>query len=220
MLPTARSFFSGLLAVLLASAASFGLQLRLSDEAVREAYFLGQRHDQTMAAFFAHYLRHLPVPEKGPHISEIELLTPYAQVVAESERSSVSYSAQQAAEDYRRRGDTIVVRARIEFTPTYNAVIEVPQRGSAKPALGVRTEDFWKDFRFGLWQKEHWIDTRIVRGEPIYARPSKGGPSHLSGAEVWFECDAKKIDSTDATVEVFTPDGQHVIATFDLSQLR
>src|SRR6266852_3475527 len=72
----------------------------LSDTAVRQAYFLGQRNDQKTADLFKLYTVSLPLPDKGPHVSEIRLLTPYAQVVFNSAQHSVGYSAQQAAADY------------------------------------------------------------------------------------------------------------------------
>ena len=58
----------------------------LSSKAIREAYFLGQRNDEKVTDFLAQYIKRLPIPEKGPYISEISLYTPYAQVVLRSWR--------------------------------------------------------------------------------------------------------------------------------------
>src|SRR5580765_2702694 len=91
----------------------------LSDSAVREAYFLGQRNDQKTSDLLKLYTRSFPLSDKGPYISEIHLLTPYAQVVATSSQHSTGYSAQQAAADYHGRGDTLLLQVRIEFTVTY-----------------------------------------------------------------------------------------------------
>src|SRR5215472_5211332 len=79
----------------------------LEPNAVREAYFLGQRNDDARAKFFAAYVKHFALPQKGPYVSEIELLTPYAQVVDVSRQHTAGYSAQQAAEDYKKRGNMI-----------------------------------------------------------------------------------------------------------------
>ncbi len=62
------------------------------------------------------------MPEQGPYISEITLYTPYAQVVLNSWRSTLGYSAQQAEQDYHSHADMIRVRVRIEFTPTHTAM--------------------------------------------------------------------------------------------------
>ncbi len=46
------------------------------------------------------------------------------------------------------------------------------------------------------------------------------GSARPTGFIVWLEYDAFNLVSTDAAVETDTPDGQHVVATFDLSRLR
>src|SRR5215470_13144737 len=91
----------------------------LSESAIRDAYFLGQRNDQKTSDLLRLYTRSLPLPDKGPYVSEIHLLTPYAQVVTNSSQHSTGYSAQQAAADYHGRGDTVLLEVRIEFTATY-----------------------------------------------------------------------------------------------------
>ena len=49
----------------------------LSDEAVREAYFLGQRRDEKTALFFETYRHYFPVPNSGPHVYMVEVFTPF-----------------------------------------------------------------------------------------------------------------------------------------------
>jgi hypothetical protein len=53
-------------------------QTPLSDESVREAYFLGQRHDESLERLLGKYTHHLPPPESGPYISSIMFITPCA----------------------------------------------------------------------------------------------------------------------------------------------
>jgi hypothetical protein len=76
-----RSGFAILAAALLTTSVTFAIEVPLSDEAVREAYFLGQRRDDTTAQFLETYDRYFPVPKSGPHIFVVELFTPYAQAV-------------------------------------------------------------------------------------------------------------------------------------------
>src|SRR5882762_7438799 len=71
----------------------------LSDQTVREAYFIGQHHDASTESALKPYIHHLPPPKAGPYISEIRLLTPYAQVIDVASSQSGGYSAQQAAAD-------------------------------------------------------------------------------------------------------------------------
>jgi hypothetical protein len=218
-----RALLSTALSLSLPSFPSFAFDLDLSDTSVREAYFLGQRRDEKMKAFFAPYSKLLPAPKKGPHISEIRFRTPLAQVVEVSSMHTTGYSAQQAALDYHARGDSLLLEVHIEFTPTYN-LIEAER--SSKNIAGekgfvLRTEDFWQDFRIGLKQKEDWIEPLSIHGEPEYTSPSSGtGSNVLIGAWVGVVYDARKVDSDSAEVSVATPDGQDVSASFDLLRLR
>jgi hypothetical protein len=195
----------------------------LSDTAVREAYFLGQHRDEKTRHFLEPYTRHLPLPQKGPYISEIRLFTPLAQVVEVSSKSADIYSAQQAQLDYRARGDSLLLEVHIEFTLTYNQIDTQHSSGDAPGDKGIklRPDNFWQDFRFGIKQRQDWIDPRSTHGEPEYAlADGYGGAGGLTGAWVWVEYDARRVASDDTEVHVFTPDGQDVIATFDLDKLK
>jgi hypothetical protein len=217
----ARSAASLLLAAFLIAPA-VAYEAPLDPHSIREAYFLGQRNDEKMARFLDSYVKHLPPPERGPYISEIHLLTPYAQVVELSRQKTVGYSAQQAEQDYREHGDTIRVRLRIEFTATYGlAEAQKATRSGTSPGFTLRPEDFWKQFKVGLSQNDQWIEPLDIYGEPTYSLfgPGTTGPV-MNGALVYLELQASDVSSSPATVEVFTPDGQHVVATFDLDKLR
>src|ERR1700731_3723253 len=75
-----RPLLAILVAALLASSPAFALQSPLSDEAIREAYFLGQRHDGSVERLLGKYIKQLPPPKTGPHISSVSLLTPFLQL--------------------------------------------------------------------------------------------------------------------------------------------
>jgi hypothetical protein len=232
---------------------SSAFQSPLSDEDIRDAYFLGQRNNESTANLFGSYLRILPPPKSGPYISEVEVYTPYSQLVEWSRLHSVGYSAQQATRDYRATSDSIFVRIRIDFTSTYGALelyrsgrlLDPPKRDSAGPR-----PDYYRDFRAGLSQKEQWIEPLsiqlVVTGWPAtghvpfssflpttFLSPASfhGGLSNgrsssrgydwcFIGWDVWLQYDASDIDSGDATVDVFTTDGQYIEVPFDLSRLR
>jgi hypothetical protein len=206
------------LTCLLIGPSSFAFDLSLSEEAVREAYFLGQRNDESTTQVLAPYTKHLALPEKGPYVSEIGLFTPYSQVIVISRQRTGYYSAQEAQQDYRERGNTILVLVRIEFTATYGYAEAAASANDAAKEQGIslQPEDFWKDFCLGLSQGGRWIEPRIKRAEVVYDR----GEGGLGGAIVRLEFDAHEVASTEASVEVETPDGQHVVASFDLSRLH
>ena len=183
----------------------------LSDEAIREAYFLGQRGDDTTAKFLESYRRYFPVPKSGPHVFVVELFTPYALAVEASSRHSTGYSAQQARQDYRARGDSLRVGVYVRYTSTYGPGF--PYSPNKVPG---RTGTC-KDFQVRLTLKGVTLESRSVKyeGTRIGTRGSRP-----TGFIVWQEYDASNPTCTDATVEIDTPDGQHVVASFDLSRFR
>ena len=210
-----------LAALLLAAQALFAYDVPLSSHSVREAYFLGQRNDQKTTDFLGLYKRRLPLPKSGPHVAEIELLTPYAQVVQVSRRHSVGYSAQQAEKDYQGRGDILRVRVLLNLTPTYPVAMacQSAQNAADQQGIELRTEDFWQDFRFQLRQKDAAFEPLDLRGEPVYEHDARGSGG-LAGAQVWLDYDTAGVASAMAEVEVLTPDGQRVSVKFDLEKLR
>jgi hypothetical protein len=219
MPPAFRAFLALLTSALLLSTPALPFDTPLSDQAVREAYFLGQRTDQKIVDFFSGYTRHLPFPKAGPYVSEIQLLTPYAQVVELSHQNTAGYSAQQAWKDYQDRGDLIRVRVRIEFTPTYTAVAsqQKSKRSTEGDRFTPRALDFWKDndFDYVLREGEKTIEPNSVDGQPIYSEDGA-----FVGAYVWLTYPAEEVDSVKTEVEVFAPGEQHVVSSFDLSSLR
>ena len=219
MPPASRPILALVTSTLLLSTPALALDTALSDQAVREAYFLGQRTDQKIVDFFSAYTHHLPFPKAGPYVSEIQLLTPYAQVVELSHQNTAGYSAQQAWKDYQDRGDLIRVRVRLEFTPTYTAVAlqQKHKRSTEGDRFTPRALDFWKDndFAYVLRQGEKTIEANAVDGQPIYSENST-----FVGAYVWLTYRAEEVDSVKTEVEVFAPGEQHVVSSFDLSSLR
>jgi hypothetical protein len=225
---------------------SSSFESSLSDEAVREAYFLGQRNDTTTAAFFLPYLKTLPPPPSGPYVSEIEIYTPYVQVLERSSRNTVGYSAQQARLDYRHHRNILFVRVRIDFTSTYGA-LELFRSGrlDKKPDGRSPSPNFDRDFRVGLSQNDQWIKPLSIQIVPAFTLaighypflPPDDDPSYLAppqgegyyagagnycalGWLVWLAFDARDVASDDAQIEVLTTDGQHVVVPFDLYRLR
>jgi len=199
---------------------AFAYETPLTDKTVREAYFLGQHHDASTQSALKPYQHYLPAPKSGPYISEIRVMTPFAQVVEASNAQSAGYSAQQAAADYHSHADTIVVRFHIEFTPSYGYIESDRDRAdlAAEKGISLRSADFWQAFNTGLSQNDQWIEPLSRDGEPIFSHSSES--SEMIGAYIWVTYDAHDVSSDEAIAEIFTPDGQHVTSTFDLSTLR
>jgi hypothetical protein len=181
---TFRSVFSLLAVALLLVSPVSAFQTSLSDESIREAYFLGQRNDETTASLFNHYVRLLPKPDKGAYIAEVEVYTPYVQLVETSRRRSIGYSAQQAELDYRHSHHKLYVRVRIDFTPTYGALelYRSSKSGREPSADDQPLPDFYRDFRVGLSQRsgpdheDQWIGPLRVLLQPSYVQSSNHFP--------------------------------------------
>lgn len=184
MRPLLRSTLSSLAAVLVLSQPLFSFDSPLSQEAVREAYFLGQRNDRSTMDFFSGYLRTLPPPNKGPYISEIEIYTPFAQIIEASRRRSMGYSAQQAEIDYRHSHDKIYIRIRIDFTETYGA-LELYRSAKGDKEISNTDQalpDFYRDFHVGLSQlsgpthEDRWIEPLRIILQPAYVQSAHHYP--------------------------------------------
>jgi hypothetical protein len=128
----------------------------------------------------------------------------------------VGYSAQQARLDYLARGDSLRVGVYVRYTSTYGPGF--PYSPNKVPGQ----TGTWKDFYVRLTLDGAPVESRSVRyeGTRMGTGGGKSAGSRLTGFIVWQEYRAPSPTSTDATVEIDTPDGQHVIASFDLSRLR
>src|ERR1700704_5194992 len=121
-----RPWLSVLAGALLLSPPSFAFDSPLSDQAVREAYFLGQRRDESFASFIDKYTKHLAPPKTGPHIASITFFTPFALAAHLSSQHSSGYSAQQAALDHRGQAESVKITVQILLTDSYPAYIPRP----------------------------------------------------------------------------------------------
>ncbi len=193
-------------------------ETNLSDEAVREAYFLGQRHD---ASFLTNYIKFLPLPKAGPHISSVTFLTPFAQFAKSSSTYVGNYSAQQALLDHRGHQESVKITVEIYLTISYGSLIPNPAAAASRSssALIPRPADFWKDFRIQVYNGRQLLSSSDSGGRPLY-RCGRFGPCRPRGAAVDLEFPASAFTSDTATIEVLPPEGDPVPVDFDLTRLR
>jgi len=198
----------------------------LTPPALHEAYILGQRNDQSTSSFFSPYSQQITEGSQVPHIAEIEILTPFAQIVDVSRHFSSGYTEEQAVREYHQRGDTIVLRIVLMLPAAYPKPEPAPDQPPAPPQqsppanTSLRPENFWQNFHFEMKQHGKIVATRFIRNKPIYSTPTKDTPAVLDGATIWLEYDAKDVASDETVVEVTTPDSKTINATFDLKKLR
>ena len=186
--------------VVIASLPANGYEQSLTSESIREAFFLGQRRDEVTARFLASYRHDFPLPKAGPHISRVQVLTPYVQIVLGSEDGEIQGTVMDAEQEYQTQPSFFLVRVRVFATPTYSSPSQ------------------WKEF----WQK---LSIRVVQGKTL--KPSKinyisrrFGNRGPGGTDVELKFDAAQIASAPMKIEVSTPDGQHLEADFDLDKLK
>jgi len=217
----------GALALVLSSPVARAYEATLSPSALHDAFVLGQRNDQFTAEFLDPYAKQASGTAEGgtPHLSEIEVLTPFSQVVDESRRKGSSgFSEEQSLAAYHKRGDTIVIRVSLVLPAAYPE----KERGAQAPTVShdpkqtdaLRPENFWQKFQFALKQNGKTIPTKSIHNQPVYSAATKNSPSTLDGQTVWLEYDAKSIANEPISIEVNTPDGKTATTQFDLKSLR
>jgi len=211
-------FLAGLVAV---PSPSLAFETPLSDTAIREAYFLGQRHDDSTAKFLDKYVKHLSPPRSGPYVSSVAIFTPYAQVVMRTSQRIGNYSAQQAQIDHRDRKEILLCRIEIQLTESYPAFIPDPATASSSsPANFVpRPYDFWADFQFHFLDGEKELRPLTSSGHPNYSCGDDGG-CILTGATVQFEFYANSFPTDEATIQIDPPEGEQLDLDFDLAAVR
>jgi hypothetical protein len=208
---TRLRFLSGVLSAVLAfplSAAAFDTPL--SDTAVREAYFLGQRHDDTLTRFLDKYTKHLPPPKAGPYLSSISFFTPFALIAQQSSQRAGGYSAQQAQIDHRSRGESVRVVVQFECVDT----------SSGSPtSFTFRPRPFWNDYSVQVFDRDNLLTPFNSSVEPNYICSDEGGCT-LTGATLSFEFSPESFTTDTASVRVTSPYGDPIHVELDLSALR
>ena len=204
--------------VLCVSLPASPLDTPLSDEAVREAYFLGQRHD---ASFLSKYIKFLPLPKTGPHISSITFLTPFAQLAQFSGNYVGNYNAQKALLDHRGQQEFVKITVEIYLTNSYGAMIanRVSSGSASSPLLIPRPYDFWRDFRVQVFDGDKLLSPSDLGGRAI-SRCGRTGPCRPIGAALNLQFLASAFTSDFVTVRVIPPEGDTVSVSFDLNRLR
>jgi hypothetical protein len=201
----------------------FAFQSPLSDESVREAYFLGQRHDGAFEQLVEKSTRRFPAPKKGPYISSVIFVTPFVNAAQLSNNRMANYSAQQAELDHREAGkESIKIRIEIQLTESYGqfiALAKANSRSGSTPALISRPDDFWRDFQVQIFNGEQALSNAVYHGRPNYSC-GEYGPCILTGATLTYEFPADAFSADSASILVDPPEGQPVTADFDLGRLR
>jgi hypothetical protein len=218
--PRLRFIVVTLASILVVSPTSSAFDTPLSDTAVREAYFLGQRHDEIFADFLGKYVIALPEPKSGPHIASVSFYTPYALTALNSNQHPLSYSAQQAQLDHLKQPEIVRVVVQIWFTASYGEYIVHPvdSRSDSPKGVEFRPYDFWRQFRMRVFQNDRFVVPTNAYGEPSLRCGYDG--CDVTGAMLTFEYPADAFTGNTATIQIDPPEGDPVVVDFDLTSFR
>jgi hypothetical protein len=219
----ARTRVAIVAAIVMLAQPVFAFQSPLSDESVREAYFLGQRHDGSFEQLVEKSTQRFPAPKNGPFISSVIFITPFVSAARLSSNQVANYSAQQAELDHREAGKEIVkITIEIQLTECYGQFIAAA-RANSRPGsastLIPRPDDFWRDFQVQIFNGEQTLSNGVYHGRPNYSC-GEYGPCILTGATLTFEFPADAFSADSASISVDPPEGAPVTADFDLGRLR
>ena len=170
----------------------------LSQQAIRDAYFLGARQGGLTPQFLARYSHWVPDLHQGSCTSEIRLETPFLQV-ADYTSKVPNYSSQDAVKDFYNKPMKFRVFLNICYMP------EAPPPNSVTIKIVQNKKEIVPS-----------SDTRLFYAEPA----GELGVLPPNGEKVQLEFAAEKIDSSTLTIRIDTPDGQHATAEFDLQSIR
>jgi hypothetical protein len=187
---------------------------------VREAYFLGQRHDDSFGKLLDKYVLYLQPPKTGPYIESVSFFTPYVLTALYSSQQVSIYSAQQAQLDHLKKPEVVQVTVQIFLTESYSAYSAAATGSDSHSTKGVfvRPSDFWRDFRLRTFQKDVLVIPTNANGQPIFRCEDNG--CILSGATLTFEYPAAAFTESSATIQIDPPEGDPVVVDFDLTAFR
>ena len=193
-----------LTACMLAAPAFAGYEYPLQSPEIRDAYFLGlQKDQQTIECLKAYAKRWNQTQSTKYIISEVDVMTPYMQIVERGMGEAPGDSEVQAETDLRAHPLRFLVKASVYFNTAFP---------NAAPN-GAEEQGSGHSFSAKLSQGHAIVPLRTTV-DSIYARH---GPS---GVMITVEVDPAKISSAPLHVIVNTPDGQSVSADFDLTKLK
>jgi len=212
---------ASLLVALCVSLPALPITTPLSDESIREAYFLGQRHDGTYPSILGKYMKNLPPPKSGPYISSVTFLTPFIQLVQYSDGYIGNYSAQKALLNHRGQEEFVLIFIEIQLTDSYGRLMP-PQpnwRSRSPESLVPRPSDFWRDFQVQINNGDQPLTPYDFHGHATFGC-ARRGPCILTGATLEFDFRADSFTSDSASIQVIPPEGDPVSVDFNLTHLR
>lgn len=168
----------------------------MSESSIRDDYFLGTRTGGLNLEFVSRYTLSIRELKQGTCTSAVRVETPFLQI-AKYSSGVPNYSAQDAVQEF--RGKHL----------TFRLSLDICYETEAPP----------DSVKFEIIQHKKVLDPLSVASAP-YAEPTEYGYLPPNGEQIALEFTAASIDSSDLTIVIDTPDGQHAESVFDLQSIR
>jgi hypothetical protein len=186
-----------LLMSLLNASGACGYDFPLSESAIRDAYFLGSKGLGQGRAFLGEYTQAVNGLKAGACTSAVSVETPFAHVAIHASKT-LNYSAQDAVKEF--LGKPAVFRMHLDV-----CYLE----GATENAIKVTVQQNKKSV--------HWTS----ENRSAYYPPSDETTQvSNNGERIDLEFPANRIDASELTIRIDTPDDQHAETVFALESLR
>ena len=169
----------------------------LTPEAIREAYFLGKHQTSLGATFLAEYGHSIPGLRAGAFVSEARIETPFFHA-AEYASRKLEYSAQDAVKDF------------LDKPAVTRIFLGIYYKSDAPPNA----------VKITVLQNKKELVPESFESSPYYPATDAYTFIPSVGEQIQLEFRPEKLDSSDLTILIDTPDGQHVKTQFDLRTLH
>ena len=180
----------------------------LHSEAIRDAYFLGERNNFQTTDCLLQYIHRFTGPQAGRYyISQIEISTPYQQIVLRGQRDTPGDSALQAETDLREHPLKLIARIQVEWNAAH-------PDGTSQ----LVPPDLSHDVSIHVSQEREITPLKTTH-QGMYRSSGHNGSAFI-GWLFELQFDPAKITSAPLRISVKTPDGQIQKAEFDMAKIQ
>lgn len=181
----------------------------LHSEAIGDAYFLGERNNFQTTDCLLQYIHRFTGPQAGRYyISEVDISTPYQQIVLRGQRDTPGDSALQAETDLGEHPLKLIARVQVEWNSGY----------SDRTSRQLVPPDLSKDVSIHVSQGREITPLKTTH-QGMYRSSGHSG-SVFVGWLFELQFDPAKITSEPLRISVKTPDGQVQEAEFDMAKIQ
>jgi hypothetical protein len=182
---------------LLIGRAACGYDFPLSESTIRDAYFLGSKGPGEGGVFLGEYSHAVKQLKGGACRSAVSVETPFAHVAIHASKA-LNYSAQDAVKEF--LGKPAFFRMHLDIC--YLA-------GAPENAVKI-----------AVLQNKKSVQWRSENRSAYYPPSDETTEVANNGERIDLEFPADRIDSSELTIRIDSPDGQHGETVFALESLR